>query len=85
VDIHKVDFDIFEASTPVGTIKMTNIIAKIPGAQPDTIILGGHYDTKRMKLRFVGANDGASSPRTGLPRTASMGAATLSRRSPESR
>jgi glutaminyl-peptide cyclotransferase len=45
----------------VGKIQMTNVIAKIPGAQPDTVILGGHYDTKRMKMPFVGANDGASS------------------------
>ena len=61
VDVHNVDLDSFEASTPVGEIEMTNVIAKIPGAQPDTVILGGHYDTKRMKMRFVGANDGASS------------------------
>lgn len=61
VDIHNVDLDSFKASTPVGVIEMTNVIAKIPGAQPDTVILGGHYDTKRMKMRFVGANDGASS------------------------
>ena len=40
---------------------MTNVIARIPGAQPEIVILGGHYDTKRMKMRFVGANDGASS------------------------
>ena len=61
VDIHNVSFDGFEASTPVGKIQMTNVVAKIPGAQPDTIILGGHYDTKRLRLRFVGANDGGSS------------------------
>jgi hypothetical protein len=61
VDVHNVSFDTFEASTPIGKIQMTNVIARIPGAQPDTVILGGHYDTKRMKIRFVGANDGASS------------------------
>jgi len=51
----------FEASTPLGKIKMTNIIAKISGALPDVVILGGHYDTKRMMMRFVVANDGGSS------------------------
>jgi len=61
VDVHNVEFDSFMASTPVGEIEMTNVIAKIPGARPEMVILGGHYDTKRMKMRFVGANDGASS------------------------
>ena len=61
VDVKNVDFQVFEASTPVGEIEMTNIIARIPGAQPDTVILGGHYDTKRMTVPFVGASDGASS------------------------
>jgi len=61
VDVHNVEFDSFKASTPVGEIEMTNVIAKIPGTRPEVIILGGHYDTKRMKMRFVGANDGASS------------------------
>src|SRR5579862_5716958 len=54
VDIHNVSFDTFEALTPVGEIEMTNVIARIPGAQPDLIIIGGHYDTKRMRLRCVG-------------------------------
>lgn len=31
VDVHNVDLDSFEASTPVGEIEMTNVIAKIPG------------------------------------------------------
>jgi glutaminyl-peptide cyclotransferase len=61
LDVHDVEFDSFKASTPVGEIEMTNVIAKIPGARPEMVILGGHYDTKRMKMRFVGANDGASS------------------------
>jgi len=61
VDVHNVEFDSFKASTPVGEIEMTNVIAKIPGARPEMVILGGHFDTKRMKMRFVGADDGASS------------------------
>jgi glutaminyl-peptide cyclotransferase len=53
--------DSFVAATPLGSIPMTNIVAKIPGARPAIIILGGHYDTKRMATPFVGANDGGSS------------------------
>ena len=53
--------DRFTASTPIGPIAMVNLIAKIPGELSSVIILAGHYDTKRMAGRFVGANDGASS------------------------
>jgi Zn-dependent M28 family amino/carboxypeptidase len=53
--------DKFIAKTPIGPIPMTNILTKIPGASPSIVILGGHYDTKRMVTPFVGANDGASS------------------------
>ncbi len=57
-----VEQDPFTASTPIGPIKMTNIIATIPGASPSVIILAGHYDTKLFNdIRFVGANDGGSS------------------------
>src|SRR5688572_7629807 len=48
--------------TPVGPIKMVNLIATFPGASKNRIIIGGHYDTKRFReFRFVGANDGGSS------------------------
>jgi Zn-dependent M28 family amino/carboxypeptidase len=40
---------------------MTNIRAIRPGTGSDTIILAGHYDTKRYDFEFVGANDGGSS------------------------
>jgi Zn-dependent M28 family amino/carboxypeptidase len=55
--------DRFIASTPLGAIPMTNLIAELPGKQPDKIIIvAGHYDTKLEKdFRFVGANDGGSS------------------------
>jgi acetylornithine deacetylase/succinyl-diaminopimelate desuccinylase-like protein len=52
--------DAFTASTPLGSIAMTNIIAKIPGASQAIVIIGGHYDTKRMTTPFAGANDGGS-------------------------
>jgi glutaminyl-peptide cyclotransferase len=52
----------FEAATPIGPIKMANVVATIPGARPDRIALASHFDTKRFsEFRFVGANDGASS------------------------
>jgi Zn-dependent M28 family amino/carboxypeptidase len=52
----------FDASTPNGTVRMTNLIATIPGARPERIIFAGHYDTKIFReFTFVGANDGGSS------------------------
>jgi Zn-dependent M28 family amino/carboxypeptidase len=58
----QIEEDSFTASTPIGNLPMTNIIAKFPGAQPKVVMVTGHYDTKRESgFRFVGANDGASS------------------------
>jgi glutaminyl-peptide cyclotransferase len=52
----------WEDKTPVGPIKMVNLIATFPGASKNRVIIGGHYDTKRFReFRFVGANDGGSS------------------------
>lgn len=52
----------FDAETPLGPITMTNVVARIPGASPARLLIGGHYDTKLYReFRFVGANDGGSS------------------------
>jgi len=52
----------FEASTPVGRLKMVNVMGAIPGARPERLIFAGHYDTKLYReFPFVGANDGGSS------------------------
>ena len=52
----------FEGATPLGPIKMVNLIATIPGQRPDRIVLASHFDTKIFRdFRFVGASDGASS------------------------
>jgi glutaminyl-peptide cyclotransferase len=52
----------FEAQTPVGTIRMVNLIATIPGARKERLVIAGHYDTKLFReFRFVGANDAGSS------------------------
>ncbi len=65
-----VDTHDFHASTPIGSVAMKNIVAKIPGASQNIILLATHYDTdtldpqhKKM-ANFVGADDGGSS--TGL-------------------
>ena len=55
----------WEAMTPLGPIKMVNLIATIPGRRPERIILASHFDTKLFReFRFVGASDGASSTAT---------------------
>lgn len=51
----------FQAGTPLGSAPMTNIVVRLPGKMPGKIVVGGHYDTKRVGFRFVGANDGGSS------------------------
>lgn len=52
----------FDGVTPIGPIKMVNLIGTIPGKSPDRIILASHFDTKLYRdVRFVGASDGASS------------------------
>jgi hypothetical protein len=52
----------FTAATPLGRVPMVNVAATIPGRRPDRIILASHFDTKLFKdVRFLGANDGASS------------------------
>ena len=52
----------WEDKTPVGPIKMVNLVATIPGASKNRLIIGGHYDTKRFReFKFLGANDGGSS------------------------
>ncbi len=54
--------DEWTADTPAGKLRMVNIIYELPGATDETIIIAGHYDTKRYKeFAFVGANDGGSS------------------------
>jgi hypothetical protein len=58
-----VDADDFHASTPVGSLAMKNVVAKVPGEGKGIILLLTHYDTVNVP-NFVGAEDGGSS--TGL-------------------
>ncbi|HEY2458790.1 MAG TPA: M28 family peptidase [Candidatus Acidoferrum sp.] len=55
-----VETDSFSADTPDGRVPMKNILVKIPGEKPGIILLGTHYDTKKLD-NFVGADDGGSS------------------------
>lgn len=52
----------FDADTPLGPIRMVNVVATIPGTRPERLAIGSHFDTKLFReFRFVGASDGASS------------------------
>lgn len=52
----------WEEQTPIDRVRMVNLVATIPGARKDRIVIAGHYDTKLYReFRFVGASDGASS------------------------
>lgn len=55
-----VETDSFSAETPAGRLPMKNVLVKIPGEKPGIILLGTHYDTKRLD-NFVGADDAGSS------------------------
>jgi len=57
----RVEEDSFIAATPVGALRMKNVIARFgdPSAE-SVIVVSGHYDTLRQQ-DFVGANDGGSS------------------------
>ena len=52
----------WDDETPLGKVRMVNLVATIPGARKDRLIFAGHYDTKLFReFRFVGASDGGSS------------------------
>src|SRR5215210_1542074 len=36
----------FESDTPVGRVKMANVIATLPGSRPERIVIASHFDTK---------------------------------------
>jgi glutaminyl-peptide cyclotransferase len=52
----------WDDQTPTGPVHMVNLIATIPGARKERLVIAGHYDTKKFReFRFVGASDGGSS------------------------
>jgi glutaminyl-peptide cyclotransferase len=57
--------DEFQVLTPLGSKTMVNVTAEIPGESSDVLIIASHYDSKFFKdMRFVGANDPATSVAT---------------------
>ncbi len=53
--------DTFTAETPAGDLPMKNVIGVLPGERPGVILIGAHFDTKRIPgVTFLGANDGAA-------------------------
>ncbi len=61
--INRVEFLDFIANTPHGATPMRNVVAYIPGAKDQFVIVSGHYDLKKYpaSMQFVGANDSGSS------------------------
>ena len=52
----------WDDTTPLGKVRMVNLVATIPGTRKERVIVAGHYDTKLVRqFRFVGASDGGSS------------------------
>jgi glutaminyl-peptide cyclotransferase len=58
----ELSLDSFTGQTPAGPVPMVNLIYKFGGSSGKSIVITGHYDTKRIPMmNFVGANDGGSS------------------------
>ncbi len=52
----------FTGQTPAGPVPMANIILRFPGTSGKSVVVTGHYDTKKIPMvHFVGANDAGSS------------------------
>ena len=52
----------WDDETPLGKVRLVNLIVSIPGASRGRLAITGHYDTKLFReFPFVGASDGGSS------------------------
>ena len=58
----RVFVDEFRDMTPEGEKVFHNVIAELPGKSEDFLVIGAHYDTKKLTSvpRFAGANDSGS-------------------------
>lgn len=58
----RIETDRFRDVTPSGELTFCNLIAVLPGKKKEFILIGSHYDTKKLHSvpDFQGANDGAS-------------------------
>jgi glutaminyl-peptide cyclotransferase len=56
------EVDVFTNAAPGGPLVFRNVIGRLPGSRPGTVILMSHYDTKSgIAPDFAGANDSGSS------------------------
>ena len=58
----RVSVDLFRDMTPEGEKTFRNVIAELPGTTEEFLVIGAHYDTKKLASvpRFAGANDSGS-------------------------
>jgi len=58
-----VEQDAFDINATEGKFPVRNIVAKFPGTRDGIVVLASHYDTNwpLRNIKYVGANDGASS------------------------
>ena len=58
----RTETDLFREVTPGGETAFRNVIGIFPGKKQEFILIGSHYDTKKLQSvrDFQGANDGAS-------------------------
>lgn len=58
----ELSLDPFTGHTPAGPVPMANILLRFPGTSGKSVVVTGHYDTKKIPMvHFVGANDAGSS------------------------
>jgi glutaminyl-peptide cyclotransferase len=58
----QIELDSFTGQTPAGPVPMVNVLFRFPGVSGKSVVVSGHYDTKKIPMvHFVGANDGGSS------------------------
>lgn len=58
----RITVDSFQDLTPEGEKTFRNVIAELPGKSDDFLVIGAHYDTKKLESvpDFAGANDSGS-------------------------
>jgi len=58
----QIELDSFTGQTPTGPVSMANVLLRFPGTSGKSVVVSGHYDTKKIPMvHFVGANDAGSS------------------------
>jgi len=58
----QIELDSFTGQTPTGPVSRANVLLRFPGTSGKSVVVSGHYDTKKIPMvHFVGANDAGSS------------------------